>query len=140
MSRKTKEHITLSLPEGLVRRFRQFLSSKYGTVQKGLISGEVELALEAYMADHRSHTQNTQTNLTRTPNPTPLVHRVREEVKEYMKDKMGYEIIYQVPLRHVEEAIAMVRGSDRRTVVKWLKNFKKYKVLKHITFNMVEFL
>jgi len=132
--------IGLSISESLFIRFRQFLALKYGVVQKGLISSEVELALEAFMAEHGSHTHKTQTNLMNTPNPTPLIYRVKEEVKEYMKEKMGYEVIYQVPIRHVKEAIAMVRGSDKRTVTKWLKDFKKYKVLKDITLNMVEFL
>ena len=140
MVKKGNIGIGLSISESLFIRFRQFLALKYGVVQKGLISSEVELALEAFMADHNSHTHKTQTNLMNTPNPTPLVYRVREEVKEYMKEKMGYEVIYQVPIRHVKEAIAMVRGSDKRTVTKWLKDFKKYKVLKDITLNMVEFL
>ena len=132
--------IGLSISESLFFRFRQFLANKYGVVQKGLISSEVELALEAFMADHKSHTHKTQTNLMTTPNPTPLVYRVKEDVKEYMKENLGYEVIYQVPIRHVKEAIAMVRGSDRRTVTKWLKDFKRYKVIKDITLNMVEFL
>ena len=133
-------NVGLSISEGLYIRFRQFLANKYGVVQKGLISSEVELALEAFMADHRSHTHKTQTNLIKTPNPTPLVYRVKEDVKEYMKEQMGYDVIYQVPIRHVKEAIAMVRGSDRRTVTKWLKSFKKYKVIKDISLNVVEFL
>ena len=132
--------VGLSISESLFIRFRQFLANKYGVVQKGLISSEVELALEAFMADHRSHTHKTQTNLMKTPNPTPLVHRVREDVKIYMKEKLGYEVVYQVPIRHVKEAIGMVRGSDRRTITKWLKTFKRYKVIKDISLNVVEFL
>lgn len=140
MVKKGNISVGLSISENLFIRFRQFLANKYGVVQKGLISSEVELALEAFMADHRSHTHKTQTNLMNAPNPTPLVYRVKEDVKEYMKDKLGYEVVYQVPIRHVKEAIAMVRGSDRRTVTKWLKDFKKYKVIKDISLNVVEFL
>lgn len=132
--------VGLSISESLFIRFRQFLANKYGVVQKGLISSEVELALEAFMVDHNAHTRKTQTNLMNTPNPTPLVYRVKEEVKTYMRETMGYEVIYQVPIRHIKEAIAMVRGSDRRTITKWLKTFKKYKVIKDISLNVVEFL
>jgi len=132
----------LSLPETLVTRFRQFLAEKHGEIRKGLISAEVECALEAYMADHRTHTHSTQTTFDKpqSPNPIPLVHHVREEIKSYMKEHFGYDVIYQVPRKHVVEAIAMVRGSDRRTIKKWLRSFERYKIMRIVGTNMVEFL
>jgi len=140
MVKKGNISIGLSISEDLFNKFRRFLAAKYGVVQRGLISCEVELALESYMADYRSHTHKTQTNLLVAPNPTPFVFQVREDVKKYMREKLGYEVVYQVPLRHVQEAIAMVRGSDKRTINKWLKTFQKYKILKFISVNQVEFL
>jgi len=139
---KEKVKVGFSISESLFQSFRQFLAEKYGEVRKGLISAEVECALAAYMADHRTHTQNTQTTFDKpkAPNPTPLVQRVREDIKDYMTGHFGYEVIYQVPMKHVMEAIAMVRGSDPRTIRKWLKAFERYHLMRIVGTNIVEFL
>jgi hypothetical protein len=133
-----KIKVGLSLNEKLFTKFREFLAIKYGLVAKGLISNEVELALESHMADHRTHANGTKEMVT--PNPSPAVFKVKEEVRKYMKDHFGYDVIYQVPKKHVMEAIAMVRGSDPRTIKGWMKKFHQYKVLKYIGVNQVEFL
>ena len=133
-----KIKVGLSLRESLFIEFREFLAQKYGLVAKGLISSEVELALESHMADHRTHTNGTKDMVT--PNPTPLVFKVKEEVREYMKSQFGYDVIYQVPSKHVIEAICMTRGSDDRTWKGWMKKFQKFKILKWIGVSQVEFL
>jgi len=37
-------------------------------------------------------------------------------------------------------AISSLRGTDERTVKKWIRLFEKYKVIKWVTPSMIEFL
>jgi len=121
----------------LAQKFRQFVAEQYGKVSHGLLSFEVAQALQAWMSTHKS----TQTELMhKPPNPIPNVFQVKLQVKEYLRTTFGYEQIYKVPKNHLIMAISSLRGTDERTVKKWIKLFEKYKVIKWVTPSMVEFL
>jgi hypothetical protein len=121
----------------LAQKFRQFVAEQYGKVSHGLLSFEVAQALQAWMSTHKS----TQTQLVHLPpNPIPNVFMVREQVKTYLKDTLGYDQIYKIPKSHLILAISALRGTDQRTIKKWIKLFEKYKVIKWVTPAYVEFL
>ena len=118
-------------------KFREFVAQQYGKVSKGLLSFEVSQALQAWIGTHKS----TQTELShKPPNPVPNVFVVKEEVKKYLQVTFGYEQIYKVPKNHLILALSSLRGTDERTVRKWVKLFEKYKVIKWVTPSVVEFL
>ena len=121
----------------LALKFRQFVAEQYGKVSRGLLSFEVSQALQAWIGTHKS----TQTQIVhKTPNPTPNVFTVKEEVKKYLMNTFGYEQIYKIPKSQLIIAISALRGTDERTIKKWVKLFEKYHVIKWVTPVMAEFL
>ena len=120
----------------LDNKFREFVAQQYGKVSKGLLSFEVSQALQAWVSTHKS----TQTELMhKSPNPVPNVFIVKEEVKKYLQETFGHDQIYKVPKNHLIIALNSIRGTDERTVKKWMKLFEKYRVIKWVTPNVVEF-
>ena len=115
---------------------RSLIAEKYQTFEKGLLSYEVQKAIESRISTYRS----TQAAPIRAPNPVPRVHVVREQVKDYLRNELHYYDIHEVPLRHVTEAIGAIRGTDSRTVLKWIRDFERYKIIKYVTPKVVEFL
>jgi len=81
------------------------------------------------------HTQN-HTKILRKANPNnPKIHRVFQEIKAYMQEKFGYAALppgHRVPRSHLAEAIAAVRGTDNRTIKKWMRDFEKFKLIRWI--------
>jgi hypothetical protein len=135
MAEKVKFGVYLN--KELIERFRCFVAEQYGKVGRGLISFEVAQALDSWMSTHKG----TQAQLaTKGPNPLPNVFIVKEQVKSYLMSQFGYENIYKIPKKQVEIAIGALRGTDSRTIEKWIKLFEKYGVMKWITPNVVEFL
>ena len=135
MTKKVK--VRFLIDDVLVMKFRQFVAEQYGKVSHGLLSFEVAQALQAWMSTHKS----TQTQLVHhPPNPIPNVFLVREQVKAYLKDTLGYDQIYKIPKTHLIIAISALRGTDKRTIDKWIKLFEKYKIIKWVTPVYVEFL
>jgi len=121
----------------LALKFRQFVAEQYGKIGKGYLSFEAEQALQAWMSTHKS----TQTQLLhKPPNPIPNVFQVKEQVKEYLRTTFGYEQIYKIPKNHFTIAISSLRGTDERTVKKWMRLFERYKIIKWVTPGVVEFL
>ena len=115
---------------------RTLIAEKYQTFEKGLLSYEVQKAIEARISTYKT----THETPIRPPNPIPKVHIIREQVKEYLRNEYHYYDIHEVPLKHVIEAIGQVRGTDTRTIRKWVTNFERYKILKFVTPQVVEFL
>ena len=114
-------------------RFRSLIQQKYQKFERGMLSYEVEMALRHWLALHT----NTQTDLEAAPkpNPTPRVMQIFNQVKAWLLSHHYFELLsgQQIPRRHLEEAIISVRGSDPRTIEKWLRTFHKMKLVKPIT-------
>jgi hypothetical protein len=131
---KTALHVLIN--KEVARRFRELVKMKHENL-RGALSYEVEQALQAWLA---AHTSGTQVLLKKT-NPQPRTARVWEQVKQFLKERYGYVALgagAQVPKAHVIEAIACLRGDDRRTIDGWLERFQKYKLLKAISPNVFE--
>lgn len=121
----------------LDHKFREFVAQQYGKVSKGLLSFEVSQALQAWIGTHKG----TQAELLhKPPNPIPNVFVVKEEIEKYLKETLCYERVYKVPKSHLIIALSSLRGTDERTIRKWMKLFEKYKVVKWVTPNVIEFL
>jgi len=136
-SEKVSLHIYVK--KELDTEFRQFIAKRYGTIERGLLSHEVEAAMESWIRTHQN-TQSTSSSAAIAPNPVHRVHVVREQVKEYLRTELGYFDIHEVPLKHVREAIGVVRGTDSRTIKKWMEDFDRYKIIKWMSPKVVEFL
>jgi len=122
-----KVKVGFYLPKDLVQKIKRLVMEKYETYERGLLSYEVELALRNWLALH------TQAQIKPAKiNPQPRVQQVYAQVKQWLLANL-YEELYpgqQIPLKHIEQAIAAVRGSDPRTVKKWIKAFRKFHLIK----------
>jgi hypothetical protein len=47
-----------------------------------------------------------------------------------MDSHLYIEVPQFIPRSHLENAIAALRGTDKRTIVKWLKDLEKYGCIK----------
>jgi len=134
-----KTKMIISISEHLNLRFRSFLAEKYRTVEKGMISHEVSQALGHWIA---MHTDAQKSLINNKPNPTPKVISAYIEIKEYLLSKF-YEELHSgstVVKRHFEEAIMNVRGSDKRTIKKWLKTFRRMGLIKILNASTMELM
>jgi hypothetical protein len=130
-----KKKMGFYVDEELSKDFHRFVAERYGTVEGGLLSREAEAALRSWMLTHR----NAQKQLI-APNPLANVNMVREQVKQYLREQLGYDVVHEVPLKHLREAIGAVRGTDSRTIKKWVDIFVRYHLVKWMSAQVVEFL
>ena len=103
---------------------------------RGLLSYEVEQALMQYIAMYRStHTHDTKPVDIHKENPIPSVHRLKEDIKQFLVKTGRYEevgVIQCVPEAFLLEGIHAVKGTDPRTMKKWLGLLKKYGCIKQL--------
>jgi hypothetical protein len=137
--KKRSIHIWLS-PE-IDNKLRELIAKKYSRYEKGLLSHEIEEALKNWVLLH-TQAQNLKlgvpnainSTLENTINPGLKVHMVWEQVRDYLLKNYYAELkpSQQISEPHLRQAIKAVRGSDPRTVRKWLKLFQEFKLVKHI--------
>ena len=134
---ENKLKVGFYLDKNLVREFKQFVATKYGKTERGLLSFEVEQAIRTWIALHTK----AQTEV-HAPNPTPRVLIVWNQVKDYISRYFYYgEPIksgQHLPKQIIEQAIAAVRGSDPRTVRKWFQTFGRFHLIKPLRGNVWE--
>jgi len=124
-----KKQFNVYLDEKLIMDFREFVAAKYGMVKKGCLGYEVAQALKWLMNTHK----DTQSKGKKTtPHPVPNVLIYAAQVRDYLMDHFGYEkdLLDSVPKAHLVIALSAIRGTDRRTIRKWMKLFEKWKVMK----------
>jgi len=113
------------------RKLREFIALMYRKFEKGLLSWEVERAIKHWIAMHT----NAQTQLKgEGPNPTPRVVQAYQTVKRYLMSNYYMELPPGsiVVDKHLREAIMATRGSDPRTVKRWLRTFTAFRLIKHL--------
>ena len=130
MSRKVQIHVWIS--EDVDRKLRELIQQKYKEFQKGILSAEVEIALRNHIAAHMNSKNKFEVE---EANPQPRAYFVYQQVKGYLAKQ---NIVYQGPLRKIKEAISAIRGSDPRTIRKWLREFERWKLVKMVAPNIYE--
>ena len=132
--RENKDYtrLTVSIPSELDKSLRRYIAMKYQSFEKGLLSWEVEQAINHWI---KLHTNAQKQEEMTVPNPTPKAVKVFFQVKEYLLSKYFVELKpgMTVPATYLKEAIMATRGSDKRTVKKWLETFEKFKLIKWIS-------
>ena len=121
------------------KKFRELIALKYKTFEKGLLSWEVEQALMNWVALHLDRHTNAQIP---KPNPPAGVHKVFRQVRAWLEKEYGttLERGAHISRRLLERAISEVRGSDRRTIRKWMRLFHEFELIKPITAGVWELL
>jgi len=135
---KGKVSIHVYVNEQIWKEFKRLAFQKHENFH-GAISYELEQAIQSWIAQH---TQNhTNPLVANSINPQPNVYTVFQKVKEYLKQTYGYGAIVsgqQIPKIHLHNAIMIIRGSDPRTVAKWMNLFQKFKLIKWIAGELYE--
>ncbi len=123
-----KVKVGFFLPVDLVSEFRELVARKYGTLQRGLLSLEAELALRRWISQHTK----AQTPLQALPAAHSRVDVVFMQVINYISTHYMEDIRLNcyIPVKFIREAISQIRGSDRRTLKKWLEVFVRHGYLK----------
>jgi len=130
---KGKVGVYIYVDEKIWQEFRDLVRQKHDEMYG--LSIEVEEALRNWL---RMHTQmHTKTLVPNKVNPTPKVHQVYRQIKEYLRQKYGF-VYQQVPRRDIVEAISAIRGSDPRTIKKWFKQLLQYRLIKNIAGEVFE--
>lgn len=134
-----KVKVGFSLPKDLVEEFKRFVVAKYKGYTRGDFSWEVEQALRNWIA---LHTDAQIDAMVKKPNPPASVERVFYQVKVWMEQEYGcgLEKGSHMSRKLLERAIAAVRGSDPRTIKKWMKIFHEFGLIKPLTAGVWEFL
>lgn len=120
-----KEQIHILLDKDIAKKLRKYIQEAYPTYTKGLLSIVVQDALASYLnARMQQHTANPI-------NPgLPFVQRVCQEIKLKLYEK---GLVSQASLNDITQAISEARGSDPRTIKKWITTLLKLGYLKQIT-------
>lgn len=126
---KGKEGLFVYISSKVIKAIRKLAKEKHAKLRGGL-SDEVEDALRNWLALHTI--DNNQPLTVNKVNPGREFHSVYQEVKDYISTKMIIPPSRQIPQGLLEEAISMVRGSDKRTIKKWMNLFQKFHFIKWI--------
>ena len=131
-----KVGVYVYLDEKLYKELRRLIKMKYEQFH-GAFSHEINEAIRNWLL---LHTQNAHKAMSASLNPQPKVGMIFEEIKEYLRNR--YDIMFfpgqQLPKKLIVEAIRAVRGTDERTVRKWLKLFMEYKLIKPVSPHVFE--
>jgi hypothetical protein len=143
---KGKVGLYISISEEVLKKFKELVLAKHGKFRDAL-SYEVEQALAHWLLEHAraqppasiptippSQVSGLQLEARRF-NPPIRYLRVWLEVKEYLEKKLLYDFTKtrQVYVDDLRMAIGAVRGSERRTLERWMETFEKYGILKRIS-------
>jgi hypothetical protein len=134
---KNKTLMGVWLTDEFTKKFRKFLALKYEDVGRGLLSSEVEQALAYWVAMHTSAQKDPLIN---TPNPLSRVSRPYLDVKQCL-ESMGFVGLAPgatIARRLLVEAIKQTRGSDPRTIKKWLQTFHESGLVKPLNASVWE--
>ena len=134
-----KVRVTFYFPKDLAEEFRRFVVAKYKGYKRGDFSWEAAQAIRNWIA---LHTDAQIDAMAKKPNPPASVDRVFHQVKVWMEREYGcgLEKGGHISRRLLERAIAAVRGSDPRTIKKWIKLFHEFGLIKPLTAGVWEFL
>jgi len=129
---KKKSELHVRISSEVIENLRSLIMQKYTRMERGLLSHEVEMALRHWLALH-TNTQSSEKQIFQ--DPIPKVTLVFMQVKEYLLKKYYEELPpeKEIYIKNLEEAIAYVRGSDKRTIRKWLETFSRMKLIKHVS-------
>ncbi|MCS7386519.1 MAG: hypothetical protein NDF55_07295 [archaeon GB-1867-005] len=124
ITKSDKVALQVLIPKELYDELIRIAIEEYGSV-KGAVSNLVERAIRIYLGP-KMHTQ------IRT-NPPNKIRQIYDKVIERVKELLGIDFKpYHVPTKLFEQAIAMERGSDPRTISKWISTFKRFKLIKFV--------
>ena len=133
-----KTQLKVWIKTQLAHEIKKLAVTRYGSM-KGALSKIVEEALELFInAYNISISEGAHTHAHVDGSGVPArIHNVFMQVKTYLYKKFGF-LPWRFSHKDLSEAIAFVRGHDRRTINKWIKLFLQYTLIKQVGLSMYE--
>jgi len=129
-----KVQLKVYVDSKIVEKLWDLIKKKYERTY-GALSCEVQDALAAWIQSHEE-TLELHTNTHKKINPhLPRSHREAREIIEWLKDR-GFFL--QVSINNLKKAIENTRGSDPRTIKKWIKFLVDNGYMKWISHRILE--
>jgi len=119
---KGKVQLNVHISEELYKKLIELAPQIYGKGRGG-ISAIVEEALRHYLLPRASASKHA--------NPKMSVREVFAKVVLKLRERYGFTP-KEIPEYELDQAIAEVRGSDKRTIEKWKSIFEKSGLIKYI--------
>ena len=134
---KDKVKLQVWINKDVYDQLESLIKAKYSGF-RGALSSEVEAALRAWISTHKS-TQN-ELKVENMVNPFPSYYKVFQQCKKFISQRYGidFDEVHQIPLKMIREAIEFIRGSDPRTVNKWIRIFERQHLIKFISPELIE--
>ena len=114
-----KVQLKVYISESLDDELRRLIAIKYKKFKRGLLSMEVEKAIKYWILS--SHTSSTN---------SPKYYKVWARILKILKEEFGFTP-ERISYRDLERVIIKVRGSDERTIRKWINVFIKEGLIRH---------
>ena len=123
-----KKQLLIHINSTTDNEFRALIQQKYNKFEKGILSQEAEQALRYWI---RAHTKTHKIE-KKIPEIKPKTNLVFQEVLSFLSN--GYYEEFQsgqiILTKHLKIAISNIRGSDPRTIQKWIKTFHQNGLIK----------
>jgi len=142
--KELKVRVTFFINAKVAEEFKRFCVMKYGKYEYGMFSQEAELALRHWMSLHSFAQSRSELDI-KVPNihknPPSKVQLVYNMVKEYLWQEYRIDVLETdfIPIQFVERAIKVIRGTDPRTIKKWINAMKEFGLIK-VRGKLVEFV
>lgn len=131
MSTEDKVQLLLWVDAETNTKFRQLIQQKYNQYERGLLSYEGNEALKQWVL---LHTKTHKFDEAKVDSRHSKIRRVYEKVKRYIhRNYYGYEgeiTGRTVPMSQVRLAVMNIRGSDDRTIKKWIERFDQNNLIR----------
>ena len=119
-----KRGVYVYLDDAVFENLWEYIKQVYADSTYGALSTEVQNAVVEYLRIKHAQIH------TRPLNPkTPTVHKICRVIVQSLKDE-GF--INQVSSRVLTKVIGEIRGTDKRTVRKWMEQLEKNGYIKSI--------
>jgi len=131
---KGKKMMGVYISEEILEIFKQIVKQKHPDMYG--LSAEVEDAMRLWIKQHtHEHTLPLQIEKV---NPAPRYFQRWLLVRKRLDYEYGGEIPHQIARSDLEDAIMKEIGSDRRTIMKYLRLFQRLGLIKIISAGIVE--
>lgn len=127
-----KVQLKVYVDKRIMKQLWDLIKRKYPDSTYGALSTEVQNAIVSWIEQHNT------TLHTESVNPSyPKSHQYASEIIQYLKSK-GY--LNQVDAKALRDAIIRFRGSDPRTIKKWIKFMLDNGFIKRLNIYVYEIL
>ena len=122
----------VSLDKELVKKLWDYIHEAYPESTYGALSAEIQNAVASWL-----RLKHTQIHTEKVNPGVPLIHQVCGDIVRILKEAGA---VNQCRVTDAEKVIATLRGSDPRTLKKWMNNLTRHGYMKRLNYYIFEIL